>query len=72
MPQTRTANSGCYIAGRDSMACTEVLEVFAGELASVVHHNTARGPVVCHILPHVFYDVVCVFGFEGKKLTNLL
>ncbi len=43
------------------------LEVFAGELASVVHHNVARSAVVCHVLPHVFYDVLCVFCFKGEK-----
>ncbi len=62
----------CGVAGCYGVTCAEVSEVFAGELASVVHHNIARGPVVCHILPHVFNDVVCVFCFKGENLTNLL
>ncbi len=55
------------VASRDVMSCAEVLEVFAGELASVVHDNVAGSAVVCHVLPHVFNDVVCVFCFEGEK-----
>ncbi len=51
----------CGVVGCDGVTCAEVSEVFAGELASVVHHDVARRTVVCHILPHVFNDVVfCV------------
>ncbi len=60
------------VARRDGVQCAEVLEVFAGELASVVHDDVAMSAVVCHVLPHVFYNVLCVCCFEGEILTNLL
>ncbi len=56
-----------FVTGGDGVTCAEVSEVLAGELTSVVHHNVARKAVVCHILPHVFYDCVCVFCFKGKE-----
>ncbi len=57
----------CGVTGGDGVTCAEVSEVFAGELASVVHHEVARRTVVRHILPHVFNDVVFVFCFKGEK-----
>ncbi len=57
----------CGVARCDGVPCAEVLEVFAGELASAVHDSVARSAIVCHILPHVLYNVLCVFCFEGEK-----
>ncbi len=55
------------VASRDVVLCAEVLEVVAGELASVVHDDVAGSAVVCHVLPHVFNNVLCVFCFEGEN-----
>ncbi len=57
----------CGVARCYGVSCAEVLEVFAGKLASVVHNSVAGRAVVCHILPHVLYNVLCVFCFEGVK-----
>ncbi len=55
------------VARCDGVSCAEVFEVFPGELASVVHDYVARSAVVCQVLPHVLYNVLCVFCFEGEK-----
>ncbi len=39
------------IVESDVMLVAELLKVSPGELASVVHYDASRGPVVCQVLP---------------------
>ncbi len=55
----------------DVVTFAELLELLAGELSSVVQDDALRGPVVRHVLGHVFNDVCCVFGFKGEKTLHI-
>lgn len=47
---------GSVVEG-DLVSFAELLEVFAGELSTVVQDDTAWRPVVCHVLPQFVNDV---------------
>ncbi len=56
----RVVRSG--VTGVDGVSPAKFLEVLTSELASVVHHNVAGSAIISQVLPHVFYDSVCVLS----------
>ncbi len=58
---------GSGVEQLDVLLVADLLELSAGELLSVVQHDAARGPVVCHILPKCLCDMCSVFSFEGEE-----
>ncbi len=73
--KTVTANCSCgntfefnSTLDKDSIhldVCDKCHPFYTGKFASVVHDDVAGSAVVCHVLPHVFYDVLCVFRRSG-------